>query len=95
MNLDPFALYPCNNKFSENPQTEEVRVILVQIFQMCPKKCKKVIPLSHNLQFEYADKLIQQKINQKYTKRHRTQRFAPKYATENPVTPSINTRACC
>lgn len=53
---------------------------------MWPKKCKKVILLSHNLQFEYADKLIQQKINQKYTKRHETQRSAPKYVTEDPVT---------
>lgn len=84
-------------KISENTQAprESIHIILVQIFRMCRKKCKKVILLSHNLQFEYADKLIQQKINQKYTKRHGIQRSAPKYVTEDPVTPCINTRVCC
>lgn len=52
--------------------------------------CKKVILLSHNLQFEYADKLIQKKITERIQSGTEQQQRAPKYAAEDTgVTPAI------
>lgn len=55
---------------------------------------KKVVLLPHNLQFEYADKLIRQKIKQKNTKPQHAnnERSVPKYATEDNITSVLRER---